>query len=162
MFSRVVWSPLPVPCGVPEIPGSRPQVGKMPNLGTTAPSKVMLQQNPDGAQPAGEPTKNAKDKAESSNMLCFATGSVEFVCFCGQMWAAPLQVPSFCVRQRGTLLWKPGCSTLTLEEAGMWSGGNQSSFRWTTFFWRLQTSEQFSVYPRNWSWSGIHFLNALY
>ena len=26
------------------------QVGKMPNLGTTAPSKVMLQQNPDGAQ----------------------------------------------------------------------------------------------------------------
>eukprot|EP00913_Durusdinium_trenchii_P034316 g32107.t1 len=26
------------------------KVGKMPNLGTTAPSKVMLQQNPDGAQ----------------------------------------------------------------------------------------------------------------
>ena len=28
------------------------QVGSMPNLGTTAPSRVMLQQNPDGAQPA--------------------------------------------------------------------------------------------------------------
>ena len=45
-------------CGVMVCPvavGELDQVGKMPNLGTTAPSKVMLQQNPDGAQSAVAP-----------------------------------------------------------------------------------------------------------
>ncbi|CAE7169347.1 unnamed protein product [Symbiodinium pilosum] len=43
------------------------KVGKMPNLGTTAPSRVMIQQNPDGAQPVkvndhiGELTAPAMD-----------------------------------------------------------------------------------------------------